>query len=252
MSEETPGIRNKKLLIVAILLGVFVAALNVWNINRVREESRPRTTYVLKLRNNLATGDKIVRDDLDVVPIETKYAASLGKVMEKKNLEYALGKKVNQYVEKGWLLQWTHIGGESGRQLYKPAIGMVHHTLEIDSRRAPGTLLQIGDRVNIVTILPDAKRKVRALTVIEGVKVLGIGQRTDIGGDPSSYRRRAMRSYSQIAVEVSPEVARKIANVVTHRRGEVWIDVVSPEDEFTDNPRIHKDVEHLSNAAASE
>jgi len=269
MAEETPAVRNKGLLIAAIILAVLVVVLYNWQVSRVRREGRGETFQLAVLRRNIAPGEKMEFDDFRIETIviskeERKggqFKKSLGDVIilrrggtDREKLADVLGVTVNQTVRRGQYLRWHQITGHpSGRPSYAIPKGMVAFTLPLEPRMAPGTVLSVGDRITVWGMLAlREKAKVLPLDsypIMEKVPVLAIGgvaNRDMSGTRGASYRREGRRTYRSVTIAVPPDMAGQLINVLSHVRGGITLVVCSPEDRpENQKPRIHPKLREL-------
>ena len=254
MTPDTPGIVNKKLLVVALVLAAVVVVAFNFHVARVRREARGDTVRLLRLRSDMQAGERIDEDDLEVVEIDRSVAEGYGDVLTADRIGYATTSTLNQSVRKG---RWLQLGHTITREEDSPSArivrGLVTHTFGVDSQRAPGELLRIGDRVNVLGMLSLGGRPLQAYRIIENLKVVEIGGRSY--QEPSASRRRGdsssegMRQFQKITVEVPPDVSIQLANVLTHVQGDVWIEVRNPTDRGPTTPQVNPALEALAAAA---
>jgi len=257
MAQETPGIANKKLLIVALVLAAVVVVLYNVQISRVRSAARGRTVRLLRLARDMQPGEKIDPKDLEVVEVETRIAEGLGNVItaSREDMNYVKTSKITKSVRKGsWLLFEHTVNVERDNPSSRIRKGWVTHTFAIDPRQSPGEILRIGDRVNVLGMLSLKGKGLKTYRIIENLKVLEIGGKSYHQPSERTSRRQApdegMRQYQKITVEVPPDVSRQLADVLTHVRGSLWLEVRNPTDAPAGRrgPQIHPDLRNIGAA----
>ena len=252
MSEESPGIANKKLLAVALALAALVVVFYNVQISRVREAGKGDTKKLLRVRRPMQRGEEIGRKDIEVVEVELEYAKGFGNYLTEENLDYAVTSTLNEPVSKGQWLLWRHTTTtERNNPSNRIRPGMVTHTFAIDPRQSPGEILRVGDRVNVLGMLAVNSKPLQTYRIIADLKVVEIGGRSFPDETNSARRSRSegMRQFQKITVEVSPEVSLQLANVLTHVQGKLWVEVKNPSDTRSrKNQEIHQDLRGLSAA----
>ena len=230
--EQTPGVRNKKLLIVALLLAAVVVVVYNIHISRVRSAAEGETVRVMRFLRDMDVGEEIERRDFEPVSIEIGRETADGISAVPAEKWDAVGKRLMRSAQKGEVLVWPHVIGEH-RSLPSSKItpGKVAVSLVVDPRRAPGDILHVGDRVNIMGVLSVGNGPLRTYRIAEWLKVLAVGGRglTEPPGG-ARYVDRTVRSYRSITVEVSPEVSAQLANVLSHVHGSIWLELRNPRD----------------------
>jgi Flp pilus assembly protein CpaB len=236
--EERGGIQNVWLLFIALSLGVLVVVIYNVHIYKVRQEGRGKTIRLLKVTHDMERGEKIAADDLETVTVPRQHEESIGDVVDDDMREYAIGQALNQPVEKGRWLLWEHITSGGGRRSSNEITpGCVAVAVPLDSKLAPGDILRLNDRVNIVGLLPMGQ-SLKTFRMIEGVRVVAIGgegiQPAKVVDVPAK-RGRSARSYQSITIEVSKDVALEFANVLTHVSGSCWVELLSSRESDSKN-----------------
>ena len=114
-------------------------------------------------------------------------------------------------------------------------------TMSIDQKAAPGNILRVGDRVNIIGMLSVNGGKVQAYRIIKALKVLAIGGRGMASGSTPRGRGMGdsgMRSYRSITVEMNPVVSLQWANVRSYIRGMALVELCSKRDRIPDDAGV--------------
>lgn len=241
--QETPGIRNKWLLVIAAVIALVVVVLHNVHVAGLQSRARGQQIRLLQTRADLEPGDRIERADLEVVAIRAENAEPFGNVLGEQDIQFALRVSVNQSVPAGRWLTWGHLlASGAPRPSEKIPPGKVSCLVPIDS--SPGDLLAVGDRVNILGVFSADGGEARTYRVIESVPVLAIEGRTAPGTRRTSYR--------QVQVIVDRDVSPRLKNVLTHSRGGVWLEVLNPETPIgEDAGQINNELSSLARSAAS-
>jgi Flp pilus assembly protein CpaB len=230
MAEQVPTIQNKKLLAVACVLALVVVAVYNFRIQQVKEAGKGKAIELVRLTHDLDAGDKIAAQDMELVPVEKSAAAALGNVIDKDNMNFAIGMPVNQRVVKGQWLQWGQITQQEAAQpSRKISPGMVAVTLSVDPRLSPGDVLRVGDRVNVLGVMALGSQPAKAYRIIDDVRVLAVGGRGARENLSRTSVETPQQSYRSVLIEVSPEVSLQLSNVLSHVRGSVWVEVLNPD-----------------------
>ncbi len=234
MVDESPGIQNKKLLIVALGLALIVMVLYNLRISQVRRAGKGDTVTLLRYNRDIEAGEKIKESDFDIVRVDKRLVGSLGQVIERSGLEHVLDiGRLNQPVQRGLLAFWPHVTRDSR---YNPAGTIskdkVAIALPLDANLIPGDIVSVGDRVNVLGMLSVEGKPFKTYRIIESVVVRTIGGKgSRVYMTPKSrgsIAERGMRMYRSITVEVSPKVSPQLYNVISHtHNGKVWIELCS-------------------------
>ena len=234
MAEEKQGVQNMGLLLIAIALGVVVVIVYNVQIHRIREGMRGTTMRLLKFRGDMRAGDNIERSDVEVHEVEVQRPGEFGNVMPAKELDYVITQSLRKSVHKGEFVMWGHVlasGGEKASVDIK--IPMIAKTVPIDSATSPGTILSVGDRINLIGIFRVNQGKPRAYRILADVRVHSIGGMGPAQESTSAKPSRAdkgMRSFKSVTLELTPAVSLQIENLQTHVLGEFTIEVRNPDE----------------------
>lgn len=256
MTEEpTSGLQNWKLLVIALVLAVVAAIVYNIHINQIREAAKGHREGRLVYKRDIQFGEKITLADIEEVQVDTEFMARFDRVVTPEDRDTIIGKPVNQKVTKDHWLLWSNFQEDSGK---KPSEfikdGTVAHTIDVNPQMTPGDMLRVGDRVNIHADLPEnITKKVKAITIIEGVKVLAIGGRT-VADHPIAGRGETnASSYRSLTVELPQNVALKLENVLKFRTGAPWVDLCPSGTALNrgDNIDLTKEVKHLESGSSA-
>jgi Flp pilus assembly protein CpaB len=228
MPEETPGVANMKLLAVALVLGAVVVVFYNIQIRNIREESKGTTESMLQMAVNRQEGDTIQDTDIKIVEVPVPLAKGFGHYLTDENLNYAVGSKLTRPVLKGDWLLWEHVmATEQSNPSAKINLKMRKYSFPVDPDQSPMEQLREGDRVDVWGMFIIKKKDPEAYQVIGNLKVMEV---------PSARK---------ITVEVTPEVARQLANVATNALGRLWLTVRKPTEGGTVS-EIHAELKALS------
>ena len=212
--EERSGVQNVWLLLIALGLGLIVVIIYNVHIYQVRKEGRGQTIALIRITRDIDAGKKIDSDAIETKIVPKQHESSLGNVVTAEFEDYAIGTEVNQAVEKGQWLQWSHItGADTAKSSSKITRGNLAVAVPLEPRMVPGDILGLNDRVNICGLLPKGQ-ELKTFRIIKGVRVLAIGGEGVKPGNAIQRTPRskgAARSYRNITVEVSPEVCLTIS-----------------------------------------
>lgn len=236
MADESPGIQNKGMLIVAVVLGLLVVLIYNWQIQRVRAESRGEMVKLLRFVRDKKPGDEIdAAKDLIVQEVSKKLAAGLGDVaiVERGETPKKYDRfPVNQRVLKGRFLLNSYLTYEASRSPSVRISDDDHIAMAVPLREAPGDILRPGDRVNLVALVSLDGQPAKPERIIEDVKVLAVGGKSlrETPFSDSSYaREQGITTYRTITIEVSPEASLQLETILTSTSGGVRVEVLSPK-----------------------
>ena len=120
-------------------------------------------------------------------------------------------------------------------------------------------LLALGGAAALVLHLPARGEDIPSPlpSANEDLKVVGIGGQSYRDPTYGQRRRRgtaaASRQYRKITVELPPDVSLQLTNVLTHVRGNLWIEVRNPTDagRAGQMPEINRDLRDLKAAGST-
>lgn len=254
MAEEKQGVQNMGLLLIAIALGVVVVIVYNVQIHRIREGMRGTTMRLLKFRGDMRVGDNIKRSDVEVHEIEVQKPGEFGSVMPAKELEYLTTQFLRKRARKGEFVMWAHVLASGGEKASSDiTIPMIAKTVPIDSATSPGTILSVGDRINLIGIFRVNKGKPRAYRILTDVRVHrigGMGPAKDNTSAKPSRASKGMRSFKSVTLELTPAVSLQIENLRTHVLGEFTIEVRHPDERAPASAGlVHTELETLASEA---
>lgn len=224
---------NKKLLLISLLLGVVAVGLFYFYDSIQEKRIRGEIVEVLRWRQNMKAGDKIDSRSVEVLPISAG-SASLDGVARKGDLDTVVvnGTLVRD-VEKNHFIFYTEIlGHRGGRPSQKIAKRSRAFPLPVDPKYTVGALLSQGDRVDVLGVLGIGGKAPKTYTLIENLKVLGIGGRSKSPDEDFETGRKpaASRVYRTVSVEVTPQVGEQLADLLARVQGHILLLVRNPED----------------------
>ena len=107
---------------------------------------------------------------------------------------------------------------------------MVAVSMPMPSYALSSDMLRVYGRVNILAKLSVKRAQLKTYRVIRGVRVLAIGGRGESrsAGTGAKMRiRRAPRRYRSITVAIPEKISLQLANVLSHRVGDLQIEICS-------------------------
>ena len=234
--QESQTVKNKGLLVTAVVLGVLVVFVYNWHISSVREAGIGAKVKMLVPKRTMEAGEKIEEVDLEVKEVETHFMESIGSnVISRVSPKELEGEELSQRVQRGRFLRWDDILGH-GQQSPTTLLdeGTESFQIQIAPSESPGQMLRVGDRIVLMGVLAPPGKKITTYRIIEGVKVVSIGgvATTPTGGSRPGARRygSVMKSYRTIGIQVTPETAIALNNVLTHLLRDLRIDVLAHKD----------------------
>lgn len=237
------GIQNKKLLIVAIIVGVVFVAL--YNVQRIREEAARRAsrTFVVRVTTDLEPGQVLTEQNVQPVGLEMDSTSLKGLVMWEGEAGLKNGLNVQQVrrrVEKNTVLQLADIGQADAldrgpSEKIRPGWQAV--TLQVETNDAPSAYIRRGDRVDVYgkVIMPGKPEQKRL--IIEAVEVMAVGGQLDV---------TTKQDFRSISVQVPNDVVPLLMEALDRVVGKLKLSVRPPDSYDRDikypyNPRNPKD-----------
>ena len=228
MAEETPGVQNKGMLIVSLVLAALLVVVYNLHVSAVRSESRGTYEKVIRVVRDIRAGETLNAADIEVIDMNSRIVKRLGNVVKASEQATAVGMRVTQPVRRGELLMWAHLTGEQGgRPSATIRQGYQGVPLDIDPRWSPGGLLQQGDTVDVIGIISLQGKPPKAYVIVPSVQVCGIA---GVPNTPERVTERGKvvsnsvaRRYRSITVEIRPDQVLPLMNVLTHVEGGVRV-----------------------------
>jgi len=247
---EQEVVWNKPLLLVAFLLGVLAAVLFIVYDHTMQRKLSGDVINVFQWRDDFPANRKVTLNDVTKIPMRRVFAkqmADRGGILNEGDSVLLLGDnvKLSRSVTRGEWVRSTDVlgGGDSNRGL-NPRDGMRTVTLRVDPNTAP-VGLEVHARVDLYGLMNDpTKGASRSYTILQNVRVLAVGSRTE--GDEnafrptgSNYRGASGRSYRTVTVEVAPKTAQLMVEVLDRiRGGKVWVSIRPiSDDPSLEDPR---------------
>jgi len=255
MAEEAPGIQNKGLLLVAIVLAAIVVGVYKWRMWAMESAREGDKVKVLRVRTNMDAGARLTEKDLYIVEVDAKELPNLGNIVTADKINSVKAYALVGPVKKDQFLYWQNLLG--GGEDYSPIEpGMVGKTLTVDPKCTPGELLRVGAKVNVLGMLPRPEGGMASQRIIEGLKVLAIGGKmgrgTEMPTGKSAYGEYGIQTYQMITVMVTPEVSLQLDNIKTWVQGEFGLELANPTegpDRRGRPPQINDSVKQYADAA---
>jgi hypothetical protein len=253
MAEEVQNVRNKKLLLVALLLGGLVVVVYNLHIDAVRRASHGKQVILLRFKRDMKKDEKVTANSVRKVYVDEERAKALGRVVwleTEADFEAYEDQKLTRDVEVNQFLKPEHLTlSEADSPSRRLAPEMVAHPLMLDPRLSPGEILRPGDRVNVLAEFQFHGRDMRFYRVIEAVQVHTVGgkgaEEVVEAGRGRLAGQSGVRAFRSITVEVKPDVSLKLAELTKDKI--VRIEVLSssphlklPDDAGQINPKLEQ------------
>ncbi|MFP4105975.1 MAG: hypothetical protein ACLFVU_07780 [Phycisphaerae bacterium] len=265
MPEQTPKLRNLWLLLVAVGLGVIVMLVFILYTSQVQKAAKGEKIRLVRYRHQMDTGDEIRANDLEVVELNKDFEEGLKDaiILGPEDTTETFSKfKLRRDVKRNEWAIWSHFNvGEESLPSRRIKEGYVALPIELDPRRTPGEILRVGGRVNLVGLFSVDGRPVRAYRIIEGVRVQTVGGKGQekisySGGGDRWADSGGMRQYRSVGVEIRKEISLQLINVLSHKHGELWLEVCSENDRAERDRRriwgtINQELQALTEQAAT-
>ncbi|MBS3733910.1 MAG: hypothetical protein KGY99_03180 [Phycisphaerae bacterium] len=213
MAEKTPVVRNTKLLLIALGLGLLVAIVYNVHVKRIREAGKGDLIYLLKATDDLDAGTQISQElggGIMIEPIPRKYGQGLGPFIRLQNREEAddyeqeellADVRANEYI------RYEHISetaGDRPSQWIDPKKKAV--PLSVEAQNVPDAV-NYGDRVDVIAPFYIGDEGVKRTKVFSAVRVVPPETQSD------SRRTFSIRGRGKITIELDPDDAMRWENL---------------------------------------
>lgn len=206
--------RNSIALLVAL---VCAAGAGFFYFQGMKNATAPEPMFhVLKLKTGVSMneGETIQRDDLDLVPIPTRFADAYEPFFRADQagitIEFLETQVAAQHIPAGaFLLYAQFVNNPSTRFDMQIQEGMRALSLPVNSANAVGYFIGPGSIIDVLGVRETYDSETGAAyepeTIFSAVKVLAVGDITNY----QEFTENPGRNYSNITIEVSPEQASR-------------------------------------------
>ena len=230
MAQTAPtGFQNKKLLLVAIGLGVLFMAL--YYVQKYSEEAAANASkaYIVRLKTDMEAGQVLTINNVEKAAIPLEFVKNLqGMVLwddKDKDFEKRLGfDKVVRRVQKSHFLEWTDLVGsdsDADRPSRKISQGWRVISLQVENTRVPGAYLRVGDRVDVYGSIAIKGKPAPTQLIVESLKVMSVGGRIDA---------QPRQDFRTIDVEVPLKIVPQMLEVQNRVVGRLTVAVRNMDD----------------------
>ena len=256
MAEDKPVVRNKGMLLLAALVGLLTVLLYNFQVQRVRQEARGETIYVMEFTRPVKADEEIdVEEDLVVREYPKQFEGGLGDVVVLANpseKDMLRNRYMRQAAKPGDFLQYGHISSLASKlpsQNISPGMAVI--SVPVDRTEVPGDILRVGDYVFLYGVVALPNKKPQTHVLIRNVRVRTVGgkglEQTEVTKAGLRLADGGQQSYRQISIEVPSDEVLLLNDVLTNVDGGVGVGLVNP-DTVQDNtqPRVSEPLRKLS------
>ena len=212
--------RQKLLLLAAVIFGVLAFFLTHSYIKNERDKLRARTKSIVlvRIKNNMIEGDSIKRTDIEQYKTERFSTQKSDEIKWRDINRDVLKHKLSHYIEAGMILRYSDLQPERIRKqdglagIIKPGERAI--SISVDSTSSVTSLIRPGNSVDIIGTFrfPDTKgdrsMDMITMTILQNVRILATGKELDAprrGG-----KKRKLRGYSTVTLALSPKEVEMI------------------------------------------
>lgn len=217
--------KNLVMLLLSLALGGFAVYMakgfieDQINYYKSQLEKTEEMVEVVVPKRNILRGEVVSSQDFAVREIPQKYAHA--NAVTKSTFNIAVGQRLSFDVAEGKALLWAHLeGGIVPTFSGKVPEGKRAMTVTVDKINSISGFLQPSDKIDLFL---EYEKKI--YTIIQDLPVIATGTKTRI----DKTGRAGGDSYNTITVEVSPEMAKKIA--LARRIGSLTAVLRAPKDD---------------------
>lgn len=233
---------KKKLLIAAVVVGVFAAGLVYLAIRKQNEKQRDlleNQVKVVKARQTIRAGRPLTRDHITIDKVPKEFLPH--NVLLKSDVEVYLGQPLKSTVqESSMIVTGDFRVSQVNKDLAsKIPVGSRALTVPVDKISGVAGLLKPGDHVDILGTFPVQKKEelvpaggggsssgYMTLPLLQNVTLLAVGQQaTRATGEKSS---RGAGSYNSVTLSVTMQEAELLT--IAQERGDLDLLLRNPDD----------------------
>lgn len=249
--------KNKTLLLLAILLGALAFIMNTRYLRKERDLLYKGAVkiQVLAAARDLPKGTelKISGEDADIGVVSVYKSAVGDNVLLPSDLNRLAGKKLRHSLKRKEPVWWSHVDmprglrsglassiqyDSMGRDNYRALSVPISGAAAVSGMIKPGDYVDILGTFNMPSKLNPQLTENVTSTLFPKVKVLAVGNR--VGNDPNMPSRS---SGSTITFEVEPKVAEII--VFAQHSGQLYLTLRHPDNPDTSTPGVRIDFDTI-------
>jgi len=227
--------RQKALLIAAVVFGLLAAYLTYTQLQHERQKLLARTQRIelIKLKTDIAKGETIKDDDIERIVLERFKSQRNPDEILWKNKDLDVIKQVaDRTLPAGTVLRYSDLKTEGNRKdglagIIAPTTRAI--SISVDATSSVTSLIEPGDRVDIIgtfrfpEMKGDKSLDVITMTILQSVKVLATGKNMGRRRDLTSGR--SSRGYNTITLELTPKEVEMI--VFASQKGQLVLSLRS-------------------------
>lgn len=247
---EAPRIANMKQLLFAIALGVVVVVLYNVQVNSIRNETKAEVP-MLVYKYNKKAGEVLRSDDVETRRIPKAAAGGLPSVFSPEQVDGS--QRLQRDVPAGQYVFHEDLYGSSlDRPSHSLADDEREYALPVDPNQSPGRTLRVGDKIDVLAMLPGGTGGYKATLVIGGVTVRSIG---GISAGTATVSRRVdeegVSSYRQVGIQIKSDEVFKLLNLRTWAQSQQFTVVLrSPTSQRPGDGAVNAELEKFYTAAS--
>ena len=210
--------RQKVLLVAAIAFGLLAGYLAYNQLKYERNKLLARTQKVdlIVLKNDIAEGDTINEDDIEIKQVERFRSQRSDEILWKNRKLDVIKQKADRSLFAGTILRYSDlqtVGSKKDGLAGIIPIGSRAISISVDATSSVTALIKPEDRVDIIgtfrfpEMKGDKSLDVITMTILQSVRVLATGK--TMGIQRSSSRSRS-RGYNTVTLELTPEEVEMI------------------------------------------
>lgn len=201
--------RNKLILVLALVFGLLAAFLVYNYLNKVNEEAEKRVyTQVVTAARDIPSNTTITTEMVELKP----FPSELRNNKEIVDVQAAVGKISTVTISKGEVLLETRLvkpGEGTDRLSYAIPEGMRAMSIPVDEVTGVANMIKAGDRIDIVAVAPasDQTPQPHSVIVLQNIEVLAVGTVLNPSTGPTPEKAAPPAT---ITVAVDPQSSLKL------------------------------------------
>jgi len=228
---------NKLALAVGLMLGLI--AVVMVNVHVARIKRQQEAVKIVRV-NKLIRRGAAPEQNMEVVSVPEEFAAGLETAVTDKDMPLVASRPINTELKEGTFLQWSHF--EGGGRTQERAImevlqkGRRAMSVPVSDVGAVSGWIRPGDFIDLLGTFTtpdrDGNQRTSTMTILQHMKVIAIGGRTEYSEDVIRGRTGDRRRYESLVLEVSPQEAQLITFALG-QGGSLTATLRRPDDDVT-------------------
>lgn len=237
---------NKIAVVVGLVLGLLAVVMVNVHVSQIK--SSEQAVKIVRVTRIIRRGE-MPESRWEVVTVPESFKAGLETAVSDTDMPLLSARPVNSEIKEGTFLQWSHFegGGRTGDRAIMEVLtkGKRAMAIPVNAVAAVAGWVRPGDRVDVIGTFTTNDRegnaRVSTMTILQNMKVMAIGGKTDYSDDVIKGRVGDRSAGESVVLEVSPQEAELIT-FAQHQGGSLSLTLRRPDDDVVnDIPKMNWD-----------